>query len=70
MKYNFYFQIIWSEEMEQKLSDLFKTYFMKVKNIISFIQDRGVEYSRKEFSEFLPRVASFINTQKWGASSR
>ena len=40
--------------MEQKLSDLFKTYFMKVKNIISFIQDRGVEYSRKEISLFSP----------------
>jgi len=45
--------------MEQKLSDLFKTYFMKVKNIISFIQDRGVEYSRKEISLFSPGLVNF-----------
>ena len=45
--------------MEQKLSDLFKTYFMKVKNIISFIQDRGVEYSRKEISLFSPDWVNF-----------
>ena len=59
-----YFQIIWSEEMEQKLSDLFKTYFMKVKNIISFIQDRGVEYSRKEIS-LISVIFRPPNHQSW-----
>jgi len=49
-------EAIWSESAEEKLENIFKNYFKKVKNIVATIQDKGVEYSRRAIIDKLIKL--------------